>query len=827
MLTGFMVQGRCYEEQERLEFFPPPGRPQQRRVRVAVIYGKNGTGKSTISSALAQLRSGSVAGLDSVSELAVGTDDSFDSPGVRVQELTIDPVLASVGPSLGGPMPQVRSAVFNEEYVENNVKLREDGLETVVLFGEQAGIETDLEEARGRLAATVSEMEANEASVVIARRAEQIAYRAVQAALKGGWAKRQQRIRRNPGATPVNSAVIAKFSAAVVQNSSGVTEQLEERIAAYLSFTELPPPERFWAPLVHRAFADEVKCQLLDRTIDPPTGSGIARIVGESLATFGSSVHKAREIFAHSKISHCPMCQQIVSAPHRAALLHAIAEAIDEEASLFTEEIERAKLYAIEIPGRLLDGRLQDLVSRYESARITYNRFVEVWNDVCNRKKESLYALLSWDSEPFRQAAREFEESVAALESRHIEILGAITTQAAEKIELERLNSALGRWEVDVQLRDHATACAAVRDLEESQRRLQSQFSAEERAVASLLARSQNVHVAADEINAALRSIFSESHRLELVLNPETGSGRYFLHNRGRAMSPSHLSVGERNIVALAYFFTTVRQQLEELARGSSGDWMVVVLDDPVSSVDVDNRLGIHGFLEAQLRRVLGHGHQQTKVVMLTHDLTVARELEKSAASALSSIERKKDDGASWSQVQTQLISRFVLTLGHQLDGPHHSLSKLNEYQSLVRVAWEFAHREDDSSSSNHLVIGNVVRRILEAFSTFIYNESSIPSASVIAEYERVTGGRESVVDLGPGHRLFLHENSHSSDALTALSDYGGFAGLSFEERVLHVRKVLAFMYTLQPAHVLAFSPIDSDTAAAVLDTWCSEHLGH
>ena len=129
---------------------------------------------------------------------------------------------------------------------------------------------------------------------------------------------------------------------------------------------------------------------------------------------------------------------------------------------------------------------------------------------------------------------------------------------------------------------------------------------------ADLSARLMNAQVAVDDINASLRAIFAEDERLALTLSvtPEV-EPHYVLRARGRAVQPNRLSIGERNIVALAYFFVSVRRQLDELAKSGSSRWLIIGVDDPVSSMDMDNRLGIHGFLNSQYN-AFSHTDTQT-----------------------------------------------------------------------------------------------------------------------------------------------------------------------------------------------------------------------
>ncbi|MFR4142729.1 MAG: hypothetical protein ACLT1K_01500 [[Clostridium] leptum] len=68
-----------------------------------------------------------------------------------------------------------------------------------------------------------------------------------------------------------------------------------------------------------------------------------------------------------------------------------------------------------------------------------------------------------------------------------------------------------------------------------------------------------------------------------------------------------------------------------EIAKGTElqklyYDEMFLVIDDPVSSFDVENRVGILSFLRYKLNQVLT-SCATTKVLMMTHDVSVMFDL--------------------------------------------------------------------------------------------------------------------------------------------------------------------------------------------------------
>lgn len=80
------------------------------------------------------------------------------------------------------------------------------------------------------------------------------------------------------------------------------------------------------------------------------------------------------------------------------------------------------------------------------------------------------------------------------------------------------------------------------------------------------------------------------------------------------------MSLGERNIIALCYFFTQIlsNQDVGRLYQ----DEELVVIDGPISSFDFENKIGISSLLKVQANRIV-NGNIRSKILFLTHGLSV------------------------------------------------------------------------------------------------------------------------------------------------------------------------------------------------------------
>ena len=89
-------------------------------------------------------------------------------------------------------------------------------------------------------------------------------------------------------------------------------------------------------------------------------------------------------------------------------------------------------------------------------------------------------------------------------------------------------------------------------------------------------------------------------------------------------VSPQQISVGERNILGLCYFFAKIMEKRDE--NSVYGDENLLIIDDPISSYDFENRVGILSFLKFELAQIL-NGNKYSRAIVMTHDLSTLFEV--------------------------------------------------------------------------------------------------------------------------------------------------------------------------------------------------------
>lgn len=214
--------------------------------------------------------------------------------------------------------------------------------------------------------------------------------------------------------------------------------------------------------------------------------------------------------------------------------------------------------------------------------------------------------------------------------------------------------------------------------------------------VTSLRAQLRSSHAVADSINEMLASVGFSS----FVLAPaDDDAGGYQLVREGGLPAAATLSEGERTFVTFLYFVHQLRHLHEDAAQDRN---LLVVIDDPISSLDSD----ILFVVSSLTRRIVQSAHQPDQrikqVVVLTHntqfhkEITYARRGDKSSETAYFAV-RKSRGGPS-------IVMR--------------SLS--NPVTSSYRALWEQVRAASVDSSRDSVGLENVLRRIVENYFTTV-----------------------------------------------------------------------------------------------------------
>lgn len=284
-------------------------------------------------------------------------------------------------------------------------------------------------------------------------------------------------------------------------------------------------------------------------------------------------------------------------------------------------------------------------------------------------------------------------------------------------------------------------------------------------------------------MNQWLRVIFGEDV-LELYSDGDYG---YKVTKNGIDISPSILSTGEQNILALCYFFVDISNGEKALTIADRNQ--IIVLDDPVSSFDYSNKYGVIQILD-NVAGIVSEDTSKAKMIIMTHDPVTALEISKSINYRVGGSKVKCCE-----IVDDQIVGGINECISEV------SFEDIDEYRNILEKMFNVATKNGDSDIKS--VSPNEVRRVWEAFLRFELGESKISDRSAI---DRAACFYD---DQSPEYKflnsfisyVYINQDSHSGNQML-FENFDLIPILGRREFEKHIRQIILFMRLVAPSHI-------------------------
>ena len=282
-----------------------------------------------------------------------------------------------------------------------------------------------------------------------------------------------------------------------------------------------------------------------------------------------------------------------------------------------------------------------------------------------------------------------------------------------------------------------------------------------------------------DNINFLLSIIFGGN-----VISVNYGENGYEIIKENGRIYPSGLSTGEQNIVSLCYFFA---QMMDGEKCGSIQEFLtedrIIVLDDPLSSFDFDNKYGVIRLLD-YIINLMSKSGSKSKLIIMTHDPETAIELSKIAIVRLGGekvkcCEISNNDG-------NELLKKV------KFDG-------IDEYKNILGKMYGVAVGKEDAE----MPAPNEVRRVWEAFLRFELGVSSVSDRKAIEKICNYYGENSTEYKFLDSFMsyAYIHQDSHSASQML-FYNFSLFPVLSDEDFRKHIRQIICFIHIVSPLHI-------------------------
>lgn len=768
-IKGINIKGRCFKTDTRFLFYQNPND------RIAIVYGKNGSGKSTISEGIS-----SIAPNDIPSDLSTTFIDS------NWQAIPLE--------------KDANVFVFNEKYIDENVKIDDDGLGTIVLLGGQVNLQSEIDSQEDKVAALSEEADRitteyskfqNKTNPL----SPDYHHSRIIAALKkdGGWADIDSQIKGNKIKSQVTDAIVKEIGELTVKETISELQQKfvdTQTLLAKISDSSISYPNRIEQISIDPG-VETLIIELLAQKIDEPILSEREKLILEAIHKGSQEkIESARIDFGQKDTVYCPYCYQPLTDQYKHELIESINKVLNKDV-----DEHKAQLSAIKFPVLTIDiAALESLDAGLSKEALKQLEFckslLSQYQDLALQKAGNIYSPILIKSNGLIKEIEKLNLILLKLEEKRIELDSAAKRKNSIINELILINKAIAHIQTAQLFKDYSKQEKEKTALFQSLNEKQKTLAYERDVLKKLQQRKANIGLAIENINNSLDYVFLAHGRLSIELRNE----KYYLKSNGEDVLPKKISQGERNIIALCYFFTQIlaNQEIEKLYKNEA----FIVIDDPISSFDFENKIGITSLLRFQTDRII-KGNDKSKLLFFSHDLETVFALRKAVEEIC-----KSTKGIA-GKPETSFISLELSNMEISLLKQRH-----NEYGSLLKRVYHFANGDN---SDDLLVIGNEMRRILEAFSSFTY-QKSIERVSCDPNVLNALGNR-SIFFENLMYRLALHGESHYEEQIYSIHDgYNFFQFVSEEEKIKTAKNILCFMYLLNRYHIIAY--LQTETGA-------------
>lgn len=648
--------------------------------RYNLIYGWNGTGKTTLSQVLRCLEKRTVPEGQVKIEIEQNNNkrsiqgNDFPSESLMVRVFNREFIAASVFPVEGGDLPPI--FVLGEENVD---KQREVGR-----------LKSEQETAQSRLdSANVSKVKADhDFDHFCSERAKAI----------------KEKL-RSSGQNPYNNYNKTNFqekAQSMADAGDGATHRLDdaerEKLFAQCCATQkqklrnvtysLPNFQAILARLSEH-LATTVVSMVIESLKDDPA---LAEWTREGLR-----LHRDR------KAEQCLFCEQQMPKSRLESLKAHFSDQYDkfiQGLDQFIGELQELLKTASDLQLPNKEELYGDLAADFETEKAGLSEalkatrtFLDAAVRALKEKRHRAFEQISVTLQP-PQLDSEAVEKLNMVILRHNQACDAFNDrvkEAREKLAFDMVAEALEEF---VRLQEIARqAESEVQEAKQNVQRLKDEIAILEREIVEH-------RQPAEELNEELRKYLGHDEiRLEIK---DTG---YAITRGGQTAQA--LSEGEKMAIALLYFLKSLKDKGFNLANG------IVVLDDPVSSLDANALYLAFGFIRDRTEN-------SGQLIILTHNFSFFRLI----INWFSHL-----DGQKKHDVNKRPARFFMIECLRDEEGRYSEIRKLDpllkcyesEYQYLFACVYRAAQEKSQKELVDYYGIPNMARRVLETFLSFHY----------------------------------------------------------------------------------------------------------
>lgn len=799
-ISGVMIKGDMFEGEKTFNLFSKKGKNEY-PTRISIIYGKNGSGKSTITKAFQKYTGKKIDSISSVS--LYDYDNKYVTENDYIKENTF---------------------VFNEKFIEKNIKFKEYGLETIVMFGEQGDLNISIEKLEAERKEKLIEFDEQNKKLTDFSQVKNIQnpsyhWDNIRNILRGdsSWSGIDKDLKGSRTNSAVSDSIILEISTQKINRTKAEIElEFNNKLKNYNFLRNTGQKITGKVPYLNLDINLNKITKLLALKIERQQLSEREKFILD-LVTQGNQKHfkTVQDYFANHRTDKCPFCLQGISDEYKKNLLRNIENVLNKDIENHITELQSVEIREISIdfsPFKNIEkDNLKIVAKDCEKTVIKLNDIIQKYNLLIYKKLDNAYLPIIQKELPFNELYELLNKQLVALEYARLEYNKKFEEVGVLQRELIQLNKQLAYFAVSPIYEQYLNQNKLMEEENDKLITIVEEGKEIKNKIKELQGKQQNISIAVKHINQGLKYVFFSSTRLSI----KPHKGQYVLFSNSRPVKPHDISCGERNILALCYFFTLMMKNKNE--KNLYIDEYLIVIDDPVSSFDIENKVGILSYLKSQLMKIM-LSNKSSKVILLSHDLATVYDLIKQFEEIKDGVKNQNNEE------KNKITTNFSSLELNSFEISDFSRKQRNEYTALLGIIYDFAADDNKDKEEENLAIGNIMRRVLEAFSTFEYKKGI---STISCDQELLgTMGNESYSNYFENlmYRLVLNGQSHNEENVKVLDGLDFYSTISMEEKKRTARDVLCLINVLNPNHLKAHLSKKSNAIDNV-DKWCENIL--
>lgn len=772
--------------------------------RCTIIYGKNGAGKSTISHAFWNEKTGIPL---EISE--TGSDfKHLITPNIKGNIQTGNNIF-----------------VYNNDYLNKKIRFNNsDGtsrgdVEGIVMFEDQKKHFEELKKLKRKQNESSSRINDLNTNQDIIKNLEKKQIADLEKLFRESWADNERILRNKKNNSRVTIDILKKLYQQYPEykNFDLKSFNFKQQLTTIESVLAVKLPSPIFLPDNLPSEIEDIFLSLVE-TPDKLTVSEEFKQIVDLLSNESLHVNQQETIqYLQSEPKYCRLCLQKLDDEYVLNVLSALKEVqlnkqIEESAS-------HLKKYIVFLKSAKLNN-VPIFWGEYKKEIVLINEYIDDFNQ---KLEEIILSINTKISSPYvidNFVCRNWSEVFNHLKIAKENLNKLISNFQAKKSKNKNETNQLQKSNTLFHLKKYSQNFETIRSTEKELKKNKDDLESETQNKISIQKeiddlQPADIQIATNIINDNLKQIFLEKNRLTLSLNSSKTAYNIFV--RGQSVSINKLSDGEKNAISFSYFLAQLYENKKINER--IDDSILLVIDDPISSLDGANIVGMHSLISSSIRKLLNKNDNETQILLLTHSASVFSNFEKTL--------KNVSNDLGLTNIEKKFSTKKLILRDKKLQ----NADKFDfSYKSLLKNVWIFACADqnlEEKQLAQYHSVGNDMRRALEAYATFNFGigmEKLTKSPKIIDCIQQNGTLEESALEIIEStlFNIEMNSDSHAQNAVNFEPQNTSLNKINVYETQKMARMILIFLDTIHFAgltNLLDFTDNEEETKR-IINNW-------